>query len=179
MIWRAFVYSNETPDDRAKQAYNEFVPLDGKFADNVLVQVKNGADRLPAARTVPSAVRRHAEDAADDGVPDHQGVSRASRRTWRISAPLYEEALDAGHVWRRARARRWRRSIDGELHGYKQHRHGGRRRTSAPIATGRGSHFDQANWYAFGRLAWDPDARPRSHRRGMGAHDLQQRRRHS
>ena len=43
MIWRAFVYSNETPDDRAKQAYNEFVPLDGKFADNVLVQVKNGA----------------------------------------------------------------------------------------------------------------------------------------
>src|SRR6187402_1638408 len=43
VIWRAFVYSNETPDDRAKQAYNEFVPLDGKFADNVLVQVKNGA----------------------------------------------------------------------------------------------------------------------------------------
>ena len=43
MIWRAFVYSNETPIDRAKQAYNEFVPLDGKFAANVLVQVKNGA----------------------------------------------------------------------------------------------------------------------------------------
>ena len=43
VIWRAFVYSNESPDDRAKQAYNEFVPLDGKFADNVLVQVKNGA----------------------------------------------------------------------------------------------------------------------------------------
>ena len=43
VIWRAFVYSNETPDDRAKQAYNEFVPLDGKFSDNVLVQVKNGA----------------------------------------------------------------------------------------------------------------------------------------
>lgn len=42
-MWRAFVYSHEEPDDRAKQAYDEFVPLDGKFAGNVLVQVKNGA----------------------------------------------------------------------------------------------------------------------------------------
>ena len=42
VMWRAFVYSSEVPDDRARQAYAEFVPLDGKFADNVLVQVKNG-----------------------------------------------------------------------------------------------------------------------------------------
>src|SRR5690606_7635742 len=43
VIWRAFVYSNEQPEDRAKQAFNEFVPLDGAFRDNVMVQVKNGA----------------------------------------------------------------------------------------------------------------------------------------
>jgi alpha-glucuronidase len=42
VIWRAFVYSDEEPDDRAKQAYTEFVPLDGQFRDNVMVQVKNG-----------------------------------------------------------------------------------------------------------------------------------------
>ena len=42
VMWRAFVYSNEQPEDRAKQAYNEFKPLDGKFRDNVIVQVKNG-----------------------------------------------------------------------------------------------------------------------------------------
>src|SRR5215510_9444907 len=42
VMWRAFVYSNETPTDRAKQAYDEFVPLDGQFAPNVIVQVKNG-----------------------------------------------------------------------------------------------------------------------------------------
>ena len=42
VMWRAFVYSNEVPDDRAKQAYNEFKPLDGPFRPNVLVQVKNG-----------------------------------------------------------------------------------------------------------------------------------------
>ena len=43
VMWRAFVYSNEVPDDRHKQAYNEFIPLDGKFRPNVMVQVKNGA----------------------------------------------------------------------------------------------------------------------------------------
>ena len=43
VMWRAFVYAETDPEDRAKQAYTEFKPLDGKFADNVLVQVKNGA----------------------------------------------------------------------------------------------------------------------------------------
>src|SRR5690606_38957345 len=42
VMWRAFVYSHEVPDDRAKQAYNEFEPLDGQFRPNVLVQIKNG-----------------------------------------------------------------------------------------------------------------------------------------
>ena len=42
VMWRAFVYSNETPEDRVKQAYTEFKPLDGKFRKNVLLQVKNG-----------------------------------------------------------------------------------------------------------------------------------------
>ena len=42
IIWRAFVYSEHDSEDRAKQAYNEFVPLDGQFMDNVLVQTKNG-----------------------------------------------------------------------------------------------------------------------------------------
>ena len=42
VMWRSFVYSNEQPEDRFKQAYTEFKPLDGKFDKNVLVQVKNG-----------------------------------------------------------------------------------------------------------------------------------------
>jgi alpha-glucuronidase len=42
VMWRAFVYSHETPEDRFKQAYNEFKPFDGQFKKNVLVQVKNG-----------------------------------------------------------------------------------------------------------------------------------------
>lgn len=41
VMWRAFVYSPTDPD-RAKQAYLEFQPLDGKFMDNVIIQIKNG-----------------------------------------------------------------------------------------------------------------------------------------
>ena len=40
IIWRAFVYSNENPEDRHKQANNEFVPLDGKFRSNVIIKFK-------------------------------------------------------------------------------------------------------------------------------------------
>ena len=44
VMWRAFVYQAESPD-RACQAYEEFMPFDGQFRDNVIVQVKNGPDR--------------------------------------------------------------------------------------------------------------------------------------
>ena len=42
VMWRAFVYDADVDPDRVKRAYVEFVPLDGKFRDNVFVQVKNG-----------------------------------------------------------------------------------------------------------------------------------------
>ncbi|MEK7258134.1 MAG: alpha-glucuronidase family glycosyl hydrolase, partial [Bacteroidota bacterium] len=43
VMWRAFVYSAEDATDRHKQAYAEFVPRDGSFRENVMIQVKNGA----------------------------------------------------------------------------------------------------------------------------------------
>src|SRR5690606_9635831 len=42
VIWRAFVYDQDVPTDRARQAYDQLVPLDGAFRPNVLLQVKNG-----------------------------------------------------------------------------------------------------------------------------------------
>ena len=41
VMWRAFVY-NPQSSDRANQACEEFMPLDGQFADNVIIQIKNG-----------------------------------------------------------------------------------------------------------------------------------------
>ena len=101
-------------------------------ATTCCVQVKNGADRLPAARAVPSAVRRDAEDAADARSSRSPRSISASPRTSPTSAPLCEEVLQRRHVRARARARPSRSVIDGSLHGYtrtgiagvSQHRHG-------------------------------------------------------
>ena len=75
LIWRAFVYSEADATDRAKQAYQQFVPWDGQFASNVVVQVK----------TVPSTSSRASPSTrcsapcpkpSSAWVPDHQGVPR-------------------------------------------------------------------------------------------------------
>ena len=42
-MWRTFVYNPEIDKDRIKRSYKEFLPLDGKFDDNVVLQTKNGA----------------------------------------------------------------------------------------------------------------------------------------
>ncbi len=154
IMWRAFVYSHEQPDDRAKQAYSEFVPLDGKFRENVLLQVKNGAiDFQPREPFHPlfGAMPPHASDA---GAAAHQGISRASPRISRISRPC-SKRCSRRTPSRRAQARRSRRSSTAHFTGM-----GGLAwRAVANIGADRnwtGSQFDQANWYAFGRLAWNP-----------------------
>ena len=53
VMWRAFVYSENPKEDRHKQAYTEFQPLDGTFRPNVLIQVKNGPIDLCASRSSP------------------------------------------------------------------------------------------------------------------------------
>ncbi len=74
VMWRAFVYSHEQPDDRAKAGVQRVRALRRQVRVQRAGPGQERRDRLPAARAVPSAVRRDAEDAADDGVPDHQGV---------------------------------------------------------------------------------------------------------
>ena len=76
VMWRAFVYDEDVDPDRVKRAYTEFVPLDGKFRENVFAQVKNGPLDFQPREPFPSAVRRDAEDAADGGAADHAGVPR-------------------------------------------------------------------------------------------------------
>ena len=139
-----------------------------------MVQVKNGADRLPAARAVPSPVRRHAEHAADDGIPDHQGISRL-RHPPRLSRPAVRRDAASGHPGEAARARPWRRSSTARSMATTLTGMAG----VANIGTDRnwsGSLFNQANWYAFGRMAWDPDAaRPDAIADEWVRHDLLER----
>jgi alpha-glucuronidase len=153
VMWRAFVYSNEEPDDRAKQAYNEFVPYDGKFRDNVLIQVKNGAiDFQPREPFHPLFGAMPQTPLMMEFQITKEYLGFATHLAY--LAPLFEEALDAD-TYVKGKGSTVAKVLDGSLHGYQRTGMAG----VANIGSDRnwsGSHFDQANWYAYGRLAWDP-----------------------
>jgi alpha-glucuronidase len=144
VMWRAFVYSNEQPDDRAKQAYSEFKPLDGKFRDNVLLQVKNGAiDFQPREPFHPlfGAMPRTPLVLEVQITKEYLGFATHLA----YLGTMYQEVLRAD-TYARGPGSTVAKVISG-MAGV------------ANVGTDRnwsGSHFDQANWYAFGRLAWNP-----------------------
>lgn len=152
VMWRAFVYQQENPDDRAKQAYADFQPLDGKFADNVLVQVKNGPiDFQPREPFHPLFGAMPKTPLMMEFQITKEYLGFATHLAY--LAPLYEEVLDTDTL-AKGKGSTVSRVIDGDLDGHKRSGIAG----VANIGTDRnwsGSHFDQANWYAFGRLAWD------------------------
>ncbi len=159
VMWRAFVYANEKPDDRAKQAYSEFVPLDGKFHDNVLVQIKNGPiDFQPREPFHPlfGAMPKTPQVLEFQITKEYLGF--ATHLVY--LGPLYEEVL-AADTFARGKGSTVAKVIDGSLYGQALTGMAG----VANIGTDRnwsGSDFDQANWYVFGRLAWNPSASSRA-----------------
>ena len=153
VMWRAFVYSNKASEDRAKQAYSEFVPLDGKFRDNVLVQVKNGpVDFQPREPVHPLFGAMPATPLVLEVQITKEYLGFATHLVY--LAPLYEEVLRFD-TQAQGPGSTVDKIVDGSLHGFAQ----GGMAGVANIGADRnwtGSNFDQANWYAFGRLAWDP-----------------------
>jgi alpha-glucuronidase len=153
IMWRAFVYDNNVPDDRAKQAYNEFTPLDGKFRDNVLIQVKNGpVDFQPREPFHPlfGAMPK------TPLIPEFQITQEYLGSSVHLVflAPLYEECLKSD-TYSKGIGSLVAKVIDGSLENHKLTGMAG----VSNIGSDRnwtGHPFAQANWYAFGRLAWDP-----------------------
>jgi len=155
IMWRAFVYSQNQPDDRAKQAYAEFVPLDGKFRDNVVLQVKNGPiDFQPREPFHPlfGAMPRTPLMLEVQITKEYLGF--ATHLVY--LGPLFEETLRSD-TYARGSDSTVAKVIDGSLSVHDPRTTG--MAGVANIGSDRnwtGSHFDQANWYVFGRLAWDP-----------------------
>ena len=155
VMWRAFVYSADEPEDRVKQAYTEFVPLDGQFADNVLLQVKNGPlDFQPREPFHPLfGAMPHTPLMAELQITkEYLGFSTHLA----YLGTLWEEVLQSD-TYADGPGSTVASVIDGQLQGYTRTGMAG----VANVGTDRnwsGSQFDQANWYAFGRFAWDPDA---------------------
>ncbi|WP_369935265.1 alpha-glucuronidase family glycosyl hydrolase [Xanthomonas tesorieronis] len=152
VMWRAFVYSHEQPDDRAKQAYSEFVPLDGTFRDNVVVQVKNGAiDFQPREPFHPLFGAMPKTPLMLEFQITKEYLGFATHLVY--LGTLYQETLQADT--RRGKRATVARVVEGAVDGHALSGIAG----VANIGADRnwcGSIFDQANWYAFGRLAWDP-----------------------
>ncbi|MBJ7376272.1 alpha-glucuronidase family glycosyl hydrolase [Sphingobium sp.] len=152
VMWRAFVYAHDNPDDRAKQAYSDFKPLDGKFADNVIVQVKNGAiDFQPREPFHPLFGAMPKTPLMMEFQITKEYLGQSTHLTY--LRPLFEEVLDAD-TYAKGKGSTVAKVIDGSLDGHKLTGIAG----VANIGVDRdwsGSIFNQADWYAFGRLAWD------------------------
>ena len=152
VMWRAFVYSNENPEDRAKQAYNEFKPLDGKFNQNIFVQVKNGAiDFQPREPFHPlfGAMPRTSLMMEFQITQEYLGQSTSLT----YLAPLFKECLDSD-TYAKGKGSTVARVIDGSLDEHSLTGIAGVANTGSD-RNWTGHIFGQANWYAFGRLAWN------------------------
>ncbi len=153
VLWRAFVYGGN-PEDRAKQAYAEFAPLDGKFAPNVILQVKNGPiDFQPREPFHPLFGAMPKTPLALELQITKEYLGFATHLVY--LGKLFEEVLDAD-TYTHGPGSTVARVVDGSLEGHSLSAIAG----VANTGTDRdwcGSPFNQANWYAFGRLAWNPE----------------------
>ena len=143
VIWRAFVYSAEVPDDRHKQAYSEFLPLDGKFRSNVLVQVKNGAiDFMPREPFHPLFGALPKTPVLMEFQITQEYLGQGTHLVY--LAPLFKECLESD-TYQKGKGSTVASTLSG-MAGVSN------------IGTDinwTGHLFGQANWYALGRLAWN------------------------
>jgi len=151
VMWRAFVYKT-TSEDRAKQAYNEFMPFDGQFRDNVIIQVKNGPiDFQPREPFSPlfGAMKKTSV------MPELQITQEYLGHSIHLAflAPLWEEFLQSD-TYQEGEGSTVARCTDGSIFPQKYTAIAGVANIGLD-ANWCGHHFAQSNWYAFGRLAWN------------------------
>lgn len=152
VMWRAFVYSNEVPEDRFKQAYNEFKPLDGKFRKNVLVQVKNGPiDFQPREPFSPLFGAMPQTPLMMEFQITQEYLGQATHLVY--EAPMFKEVLVAD-TYQKGKGSFVAKVIDGSLHNYPITGIAGVSNIGSDI-NWTGHLFGQSNWYSYGRLAWD------------------------
>ena len=134
VMWRAFVY-NPQSSDRANQAYEEFMPLDGQFADNVIIQIKNGPiDFQPREPYSPLFTAMQKTPMMVEFQITQEYLGAANHLVY--LAPMWKEFFSFVNP-ASLRAMAGVANIGDNTNWC-------------------GHHFAQSNWYAFGRLAWNP-----------------------
>ena len=136
IMWRSFVYgANHKGEDRVKQAVSEFKGMDGKFRDNVILQSKNGPlDFQPREPYAPifDNIKQTPQIAELQITQEYLGQSKHLT----YLAPMWKEFFDFVNPDKLV-------GISGVAN-------------IGDDANWCGHPFSQANWYAFGRLAWNP-----------------------
>lgn len=136
IMWRSFVYgANHKGEDRVKQAVSEFKGMDGKFRDNVILQSKNGPlDFQPREPYAPifDNIKQTPQIAELQITQEYLGQSKHLT----YLAPMWKEFFGFVNPDRLV-------GISGVAN-------------IGDDANWCGHPFSQANWYAFGRLAWNP-----------------------
>jgi alpha-glucuronidase len=153
VMWRAFVYDAKPGSDRIGQAFDTLQPFDGKFATNVLLQVKNGPlDFQPREPFHPlfGAMPK------TQLMPELQITQEYLGQSKQLAflAPLWREFLDAD-TFAKGKGSTVTKVIDGSLNGQRLTGIAGVANTGSD-RNWTGHLLAQANWYAFGRLAWQP-----------------------
>jgi alpha-glucuronidase len=159
VMYRAFVYEKGQAEDRARQAYDDFKPLDGAFAENVIVQVKNGAiDFQPREPFHPLFGAMPKTPLMMELQITKEYLGFATHLVY--LGPLFEETL-ASDTYEHGQGSTVSKVVEGALDHQRLTGMAG----VANIGSDRnwtGATFNQANWYAFGRFAWNPDISARA-----------------
>ena len=156
VMWRAFVYNAEVDPDRVKRAYLEFVPLDDKFRDNVFVQVKNGPLDFQPREPFHPLFGALKTPVMTELQITQEYFGHSTHLVY--LAPMWREFLDA-ETFTKGPGSPVSKVVDGSLTGERRTGIAGVANTGSD-RNWTGHHLAQANWYAFGRLAWNPDASP-------------------
>ena len=154
VIWRAFVYDAKPGYDRAAAAYDNLQPFDGQFAPNVLLQVKNGPIDFQPREPFHSLFGAMPKTQLVLEVQLTQEYLGFSNHL--VFLPqMWREILDSD-TYAKGPASTVSKVIDGSLYHQRLTGIAGVANTGSD-RNWTGHHFAQANWYGFGRLAWNPD----------------------
>ena len=152
VIWRAFVYKADPNGDRFKEAYDQFKPLEGTFDPKVIVQVKNGPiDFMPREPFHPMFGAFPKTTLGMEFQITQEYLGQSTHLTY--LAPMFKECLDSD-TYAKGKGSTVAKVIDGSLDGHQNSLMAGVANTGSD-ANWTAHPFNQANWYAFGRLAWD------------------------
>lgn len=154
VMWRAFVYDAKPGSDRVGQAYDALKLFDGKFASNVLLQVKNGPlDFMPREPFHPLFGVMTKTQLMPELQITQEYLGQAKQLAF--LAPMWREFLDS-ETYAKGQGSTVVKVVDGTLTGQKLTGIAGVANTGSD-QNWTGQDLAQANWYAFGRLAWNPN----------------------